>query len=379
MSPGYHKYLNSELPRVYFTEIHESRFRVHLDNIPLQFLNFDRALLSVWTKQFNALEWQLYASIPKTLWKLESESQGELVADYIVNVHLNHYFSVNSSVRIVLQIVDDNSVSPSDHSSLMDEVVVEKHHGGPSYATKYYTNPNEGLFEANDRKLQIYLEQAMASAQEDVSKLSEVELSHVGMSGRKFRHLMNNIGAIPNNRYLEIGVFNGSTLISSLAGNRHLKAVAIDGWLDDFVPYMEKCNMQDVMNFVVKTVEQYVPAQGDVHILQSPCWDVSPGEVTKMFGGEPVLTYLFDAGHSVLDHYLALTHFVPAMADTFIFIVDDWGWSSVQGGTYTAINDLSLQILYQIEVSNVREYYNDLDPENNLWHNGLSVFLLKKT
>ena len=52
-----------------------------------------------------------------------------------------------------------------------------------------------------------------------------------GMSGRKYRYLINNlISLIDNPRYLEIGCWAGSTACSALYGNK-AKAVCIDNWL----------------------------------------------------------------------------------------------------------------------------------------------------
>src|SRR4051812_15784525 len=50
------------------------------------------------------------------------------------------------------------------------------------------------------------------------------------MSGRKYRTFINNlIGALPDARYLEIGVWMGSTLCSAIYMNK-VRALAIDNW-----------------------------------------------------------------------------------------------------------------------------------------------------
>ena len=51
-----------------------------------------------------------------------------------------------------------------------------------------------------------------------------------GMSGRKYRYLINNlVSSIEDARYLEIGCWAGSTACSALYGNQ-VKALCIDDW-----------------------------------------------------------------------------------------------------------------------------------------------------
>src|SRR5215475_7884523 len=51
-----------------------------------------------------------------------------------------------------------------------------------------------------------------------------------GMSGRRYRLFINTLmRLIPNPRYLEVGVWAGSTLCSAIAGNK-VQALAIDNW-----------------------------------------------------------------------------------------------------------------------------------------------------
>jgi hypothetical protein len=51
-----------------------------------------------------------------------------------------------------------------------------------------------------------------------------------GMSGKKYRYLINNlVGSIDNARYLEIGSWKGSTACSAIYGN-HCRSLCIDNW-----------------------------------------------------------------------------------------------------------------------------------------------------
>jgi hypothetical protein len=58
------------------------------------------------------------------------------------------------------------------------------------------------------------------------------------------------------------------------------------------------------------------------------------------------------------------------MADSFIFMVDDWCWPKVQIGTFNAIRDLNLKTEMHVG------FYGNED--SNGWWNGCGIFIFKK-
>ena len=72
---------------------------------------------------------------------------------------------------------------------------------------------------------------ALHDALSDRTMLSDALLQMPGMSGRRYRIFINSlIGAlVPDARYLEVGIWQGSTLCSAIAGHP-AKAIAIDNW-----------------------------------------------------------------------------------------------------------------------------------------------------
>jgi hypothetical protein len=71
---------------------------------------------------------------------------------------------------------------------------------------------------------------AFNMAMGDVEQPAPDFLDLEGMSGRRYRLFANAlIQLIPHPRYLEVGVWAGSTLCSAVAGN-NIQAVAIDNW-----------------------------------------------------------------------------------------------------------------------------------------------------
>ena len=84
----------------------------------------------------------------------------------------------------------------------------------------------------NAEMLVSYVKKCILLADQNISKLSPEILAMEGMSSSKVRHLLNNLGELPNLNYLEIGVWKGSTWVSALFNNIHNlnSAVAIDNW-----------------------------------------------------------------------------------------------------------------------------------------------------
>ena len=71
---------------------------------------------------------------------------------------------------------------------------------------------------------------AFDKALDDLEQPAPAFFDIEGMSGRRYRLFINALmGLIPNPRYLEVGVWAGSTLCSAIAGNK-VQAVAIDNW-----------------------------------------------------------------------------------------------------------------------------------------------------
>src|SRR5262249_21566658 len=79
--------------------------------------------------------------------------------------------------------------------------------------------------------LSILVKEALNNAVLGNGKLTDSDvLALNGMSGRKYRLFINNlIEAIPDARYLEIGVWQGSTLCAAIYKNK-VKALVIDNW-----------------------------------------------------------------------------------------------------------------------------------------------------
>ena len=207
------------------------------------------------------------------------------------------------------------------------------------------------------------VETAFRRARAGEGKLSEEVLSMVGMSGRKYRLFVNNlIEALPDARYLEVGVWSGSTLCSAIYRNR-VRSTAIDNW-SQFDGPSEK---------LFENLARHKGPQASVSFIEKSFRDVDFTAIGKFN------VYLFDGPHETQDQYDGINLALPALDDEFILIVDDWNFGKVRDGTFSAIRETKLSLRSEIEI---RTTNNDLHPDisgcDSSWHNGYFIGVLSK-
>jgi hypothetical protein len=207
-----------------------------------------------------------------------------------------------------------------------------------------------------------HIEESLALANNNKSKISDDLLKMEGMSGKKTRHFYNNLCSMNNTRYLEIGTWKGSSLCSAMFNNK-ITCVAIDnfsefdGPRDDFIKNLDKYKGINNVTFIEKN-----------------CWDIDVSKLGKFD------IYMYDGNHNHDSHYKALNHYLPCLDDIFIYIIDDWNWPWVRDPTLKAILDNNLEIIYKKEifVEHDENYVTPLSGPDSDWHNGISIFILKK-
>lgn len=186
------------------------------------------------------------------------------------------------------------------------------------------------------------------------TNLNEKALSLPGMSSRKVRNLLNKAVSYPDAKYLEIGVWHGSTLYSALYNNDPKYVVAIDnfsqfnGQKQDFFNNMNGVGV-------------------DFTLLDSNCFSLDKSIFTDKFN-----VYFYDGGHTELDQERALTYYYDCMDDTFLYICDDYNWSQVKSGTANGIAKCNLKVLEEQEL--LTSNTGDVDS----WWNGIWIALLQK-
>lgn len=201
--------------------------------------------------------------------------------------------------------------------------------------------------------------------------LNEELLHYPGMSGIKTRHLYNNICNLYCRKaiqvkYLEIGVFNGSSSISAMFKNNIEDSLFIDNW----------SQFNGDRSIFIKAIEKYKTESSKYSFIENDCWKVDTTKLPQNYFN----IYLYDGDHSELDQYQALSYYINVLQDTFIFLVDDWNFMHVRDGTFRAIRELNLTVNFRYENFISREHLIGMpnhEGKNTFW-NGCGVFVLTK-
>lgn len=201
----------------------------------------------------------------------------------------------------------------------------------------------------------IDITQCIEDAENHKSKLTEEYISKLdGLSSPKVWHLLNNLCAGASS-YLEVGCFKGSTLLAALYQNP-VYAFAIDNFSMSPETRNDFFKNTDGANF-----EFY---EGD----SFGC------DLTKI--KKPIDVYFFDGCHSVESQYKAISHFIPAMSNDFIIVIDDWDANKVRVGTHTALIDLKIKPIEKYELKGAMG--ESIEERKAGWWGGLGILRVKK-
>jgi hypothetical protein len=225
------------------------------------------------------------------------------------------------------------------------------------------------LIEKNgDSKYIEWLEIALEKAKNNQSKLPEWILTMNGMSGRKYRHFINNfIGIVEEVKYLEVGCWKGSTSCSAFYKNE-VSAYCIDNWSEFGGP----------KNEFIKNIEKCVGESGDllsIQLEENDFRNVSYDEIGKYN------IYFFDGPHEETDQYDGVLVSQSAVEDEFVFICDDWNWEKVRNGTEKAFEKLKLKVIYTVDIRTTSDNTHPVEynaMEKSDWHNGYFIAVCKK-
>jgi precorrin-6B methylase 2 len=233
------------------------------------------------------------------------------------------------------------------------------------------------------------VENAIYCAESNTTKLTEQQFAIGGMSSRKVRILLNEM-IKQDTRYLEIGVWCGSTFISALYGNSYKSATAIDDF-SEFTDesYLPECkNAEDIMRLAEMTVLEEIVASGNTlflkncakngieefNLIESDCFNMTQSNLDSI---KDIDVYLYDGGHSEEEQRKALTYYIDKLSDVFILIVDDWNFPEAKSGTRLGIEDTNIKIHKKWELhANGNAYSGGGDLEN--WWNGYYIAVCEK-
>jgi hypothetical protein len=386
------------VPEVFINRISLHSVQFYLHYVPCTAYEEESFEVSIWSnKSMKENGWMLEGVAPTSAFAVYSRVEPNFCDVYFY--YKIAVLDVPYQFRVVLRFGTSaaqlESTPPHFLSlvdSMMDTTTIQPFQHDDYYTATAWVNPHLNnakpvAVELANRLVKIYRD-----AESSSGSLTEVR---AGFSGHKFQFFMNALGSLPGTRYLEVGVFNGSSLMSVLHNNVHaaessgadsssssssrggggggvVGAVAIDIW--------DPASAADTEMRLAVTdmVSSQYNASGHTHVLHSSAWKVSPSRVRTLLGGAATL-YFYDAGHAVADHFLSVAQFFSALADVSIFVVDDWNWRMVRTGTLAALAQYPVDVVCQLEVETlVGPAITSVPGATGSWHNGMAAFVLQK-
>lgn len=179
-------------------------------------------------------------------------------------------------------------------------------------------------------------------AKNDQSKVNDEILAMRGMSTPKIRHLLNNLCNFDGAKYLEIGLFKGSTFCSALFNNSVISACGIDDYSEFKTEGENNLTVEQIFD---QNILKFLPNRPEITVLKGNSFIVNPPENNYN-------VYFYDGGHLYRDQYFAFYKMNDFLNKYFITVVDDFiAWTGdVKNGTYQAFRDLGYKILFQEEL-----------------------------
>ena len=149
-----------------------------------------------------------------------------------------------------------------------------------------------------------YVKACLKMSDAERSKLTDSERELHGQSSIKLKSLLNNLCAKDGTRYLELGVYKASTLMSAVYGNKNIEAVGVEDFTYDYrepKKYMEE-GWPNMRSHMYDTLQKYQFVDDvnseNIKIIESNFADVSWSSQQKFdvifFDLEPVTADIYD-------------------------------------------------------------------------------------
>lgn len=183
-----------------------------------------------------------------------------------------------------------------------------------------------------------------------------------GMSAAKNRIFLNHLVSYPKARYLEIGVYAGSTFCAAMHGNSPEYACAID----DFSQF-------DANEETFKeNTKKFINSKFD--FFNRDCFNLTATQKKKL-KSKRINMFNYDGPHSEQDHINAIREYYDCLDDVFIIIIDDWNEPAVRTGTYKGLAEKKIKVWWQI---NLEADTTDGTKDLKNWWNGVWVAVCQK-
>lgn len=208
-----------------------------------------------------------------------------------------------------------------------------------------------------------HIDSSIARALAGESHLDPAVLNILGFATPTMRHLFNNLCNIEGLTYLECGVYTGGSFVSAF-NNNPIHAIGIDNFSQTWAPG------RDIRGEFLENVKIFRDTAKSVTFFQEDCF-----KPDLLCGIRGIDVFFYDGCHEKISQAKALPHFFDLLADTFLFIVDDWNWPDVKAGTETGVQSLA----GKVSVIHERILIGNVAQDDLVWHNGVGLFLCQKT
>ena len=221
-----------------------------------------------------------------------------------------------------------------------------------------------------ERKTHPYINRCLESIDAAIKNESKYSHEIEGLSSDTVRHFLNNICSHENVKYLEVGVYNGSTFCAAIQGN-DITAYAADHWQDKNIKPVrddiEWTGQEGSIDTFIDNVKSNWTDNSNVAILNG---DIRTA--TRENLDQKVNTIFYDADHDGAVQKSCLNHILKYTEDEFILIIDDANFKYVVESAKEFVSENKLEILYE------RIILTDELEDSNSWWNGVVIFVLKK-
>jgi len=183
-----------------------------------------------------------------------------------------------------------------------------------------------------------------------------------GLTSTRVKLLLNNcLNYLPKNEaYLEIGCYQGATLISTLLNHKNSIAYACD----NFSEFIEE-NPRDIFNQNLLKYSDQIP---NITFFDQDSFELANQESPFEY---PIGIYFYDGDHSQELQRKAITQFSRFFANEVLIFVDDWNWQQVQDGTWEGISEINYKKIWH------KSLPARMNGDRELWWNGIGVFHLE--
>lgn len=212
---------------------------------------------------------------------------------------------------------------------------------------------------------------AFDAAYEESCDLSAAALEVPGMARPGLRHFLCKLGD-GDWAYLEVSVFQGASL-SAFANGRHRRMAGVDNWVQF------QGDNPESKRTATAAAGAHAPGAA---LVDADAWAKdTPARAAAAAGVADFHVYFYDGGHDAAEHYSALPHFLPVLARTFLYIVDDWGWPDTAAATWDTIRHADLEVEWFHDTALPVPFDHGLDVGaveafNGKWNNGMAAFVL---